>query len=217
MPRRLAQRFGVGSRAGESSPFSEDGYWSCQSIQADNTVYITPLFEIKPGPQEVRGAFAQALYDTYAFKGQATCSVGDRSASSRETIEAGRQAQITAWKSAGVKVIEVDWAYSASTSLRYLCFGGMRVVTATERTNHFFINRVQQTTAAEILTLQNAWGAHLQNLYPGAYIELKSCQLAPADPVNLQSLEESLEAQWKGLGGAITRTDWKFSPDAQTQ
>jgi hypothetical protein len=100
--------------AGESAPFSTDGYWQCQNMPIEKTAYFSQLFEMNAGMAEVQKAFAQVLSANYGYKGQVNCGVAnDKSPTMRAKLNEDHARWVTQLKQQGVQVVETGWVYRA--------------------------------------------------------------------------------------------------------
>src|SRR4029450_11896090 len=88
-----------------------DGHWACQTIQANNTIYFSAVWDDNAWPDQVRTAWLQYLISKYQFKGDPSCSVAYKSGSTLEKIQGDQKSYSAQLRAQGVKVIETGWTF----------------------------------------------------------------------------------------------------------
>jgi hypothetical protein len=100
--------------AGESQPFSTDGYWQCQNMPIEKTAYFSQIFAMNAGMAEVQKAFAQLLSTRYGYTGQVNCGVAnDKSPTMLAKLKEDHARWVEQLKLQSVKVVETGWMYGA--------------------------------------------------------------------------------------------------------
>ncbi len=190
-----------------------DGHWSCQTIQANNTMYVSAVWDDNAWPDQVRTAWLQYLISKYQFKGDPSCSVAYKSGSTLEKIQGDQKSYSAQLRAQGVKVIETGWTFvPAKVSLPYYCFGAVMVRNGGQQQGYFYMTKVLGMSPNSLDQLGAAWAKHAEELHPGLYWEPRpGCSLLPADPAKQQATFDEWVKQWTDKKYEIVRDDWTYT------
>jgi hypothetical protein len=91
-----------------------DAYWYCHTLQFENPIYVTAVWETKAVPLEIRAAFGRTLAAKYGHKGLVTCAIALKNApmSSLAKSETDAKGQMAYWRKQGKTVVETGWTDS---------------------------------------------------------------------------------------------------------
>ena len=190
-----------------------DGHWACQTIQANNTMYVAGVWDDNAWQDEVSTAWLQYLISKYQFKGQPSCSVAYKSGSTLEKIQGDQKNYYAQARAQGVKVIETGWTFvSAKVSLPYYCMGGVMVRNGGQQQGYFYMTKVLGMPPNTQAPLNTSWTNHAEELHPGLYWEPRpGCSLLPADPAKQQATFDEWVKQWTDKKYEIVRDDWTYT------
>jgi hypothetical protein len=178
-------------------------------MEPEGPVYITGMWTGNYFVAEVMNSFAQELLAKHAFKGRVNCARANLGSTPAQ-IESGRSSQITAWRGSGRKVIEIPWIYDpANARLPHMCVAYVQVQ---KGPSTYYLNKILRTPGGTQAQLTTAWGAHIKERHPGAYIPISGCHLLPADPAQQQSQLDAHAQMYAGQKPQIVKHDWSFEP-----
>jgi hypothetical protein len=190
----------------------EVGRWQCASGAEKDPVYVTPVWDGTQMPEEVHHAFEQMLRAKYGYSGRVSCSRADM-VSTMATIQAGHEAQYTAWEKSGKKIVRTGWTFvPEKAALPYRCWAQLSKGRGTQRTVAIYDAGVQQIPGSTQHRLNAAWSAHLEGLNPGAYYEAKGCTLMQADPAAAAASATALQDSWKQQTAEVKPVSWTWKP-----
>ncbi|HSE44737.1 MAG TPA: hypothetical protein VLA89_05345, partial [Gemmatimonadales bacterium] len=190
-----------------------DGHWSCQTIQANNSMYFSEVWDDNQYQDQVGTAWQQYLISKYQFKGQANCSVAYKSGSTFAKIQGDQKNYFAQLRAQGIKVIETGWTFvPAKVSLPYYCFGAVTVLNAGQKQGYFYMTKVIGMSPNSLAQLSEAWTKYALGLHPGAYWQPRpGCGPLPADPVQQQATFDAWVKQWTDQKYQIVRDDWTYT------
>lgn len=190
-----------------------DGHWSCQTIQANNSMYFSEVWDDNQYQDEVGTAWQQYLISKYQFKGQTNCSVAYKSGSTFAKIQGDQKNYFAQLRAQGIKVIETGWTFVPSkVSLPIYCMGGVVVRNNGQQQGYFYLTKVMGIPPHSRDAVGTAWTKHAEELHPGLYWEPRpGCSLLPADPAKQQAMFDEWVKQWTDKKYEIVRDDWTYT------
>ena len=190
-----------------------DGHWACETILADNTMYVAGVWDDNEWRAEVNTAWLQYLMTKYQFKGQGACSVAYMSGSTLAKIQGDVKNRYAQLRKQGVKVIETGWTFVPDkVSLPYYCMGAVVVWDNGQKQGFFYLTKVLGMPANTGDKLYASWLKYAKDLHPGLYWEpAPGCSLLPADPAQQQAAFDEWAKQYTARKYEIVHVDWSYT------
>ena len=129
---------------------------------------------------ELQNAFQQHLLAKYAYKGQASCSMGSPNGRPASELQADMQRQYSQFRAQGKKIVETGFTMaSPGITLAYGCFGVAKVRRAgMPDSTYYLTSKVFRLKPGDHgAELSNAWIDHLKSIHPGWYFQSPGCLL----------------------------------------
>ena len=219
---RLASRFllatlllsalAVPLGAQDGRPFN--GHWWCFVTPPEpSPIYVTGVWDGNFDRAEVLNAFSQEMRAKYGATVNPSCPVATLEQSTVAQIQAGLNAQVTAWKGAGRKVVPVSWTYSNATArLPYFCNAVVQTMKDGKRLTTLYYTKILRIPGANQAKVSMAWDAHVKTLRPGAYFPggMAGCLLASPDTAAQRKLPDGYIEMYKSQNPEVIKLDWDF-------